>query len=296
MISFRAFIRSTAALCAVMTAGMCLAEDGVVRMSDRGAKTDNASGDGVVRMGGIQQVGFFRKDSSCGTPGYPCGDGCVTPSCPQNCCAPGWQTCDPCYSGCNTCNSGYNNDSCYTPIDCNHCFAGCDASGMPSCWCSDCNCSPCQCHGGRGRGRGGKCRGGYGGCEDVTLFAHSVDSGTGSACRDWWHGQSMSFRNKNARLADRLFGWMIPSGCCGQGCPPIGKYHMTYADQPGYVDSRDGQIYATQGYGMPMSVPLAPNVNHTYNYSASMPASRITQIGTYNPSVYQPQRMGCQSW
>jgi hypothetical protein len=36
----------------------------------------------------------------------------------------------------------------------------------------------------------------------------------------------------NARLADKLFGWMIPSGCGGQGCPPIGKYHMTYADQP----------------------------------------------------------------
>ena len=220
MISFRAFIRSTAALCAVMTAGMCLAEDGVVRMSDRGAKTGNASGDGVVRMGGIQQVGFFKRDSSsCGTPGYPCGEGCMTPQCDPTCCAPSCQTCVPCYGGgcntCDSCNSGCNNGSCYTPMDCNHCFAGCDASGMPSCWCSDCNCSPCQCHGGRGRGRGGKCRGGYGGCEEVTLFAHSMDSGTGSACRDWWHGQSMSFRNKNARLADRLFGWMIPSGCCG---------------------------------------------------------------------------------
>ncbi len=94
----------------------------------------------------------------------------------------------------------------------------------------------------------------------------------------------MSFRNKNARLADRLFGWMIPSGCCGRGCPPVGKYHMTYADQPGYMDPRDGQMYAAQGYGMPMTVPLAPNVNHQYNYSATLPASRVTQIGNYNPS------------
>lgn len=183
--------------------------------------------------------------------------------------------------GCDPCNGGCNGGSCYTPTDCNHIFSGCDASGMPSCWCSKCSCSPCQCY------RGGS---------DVTLFAHSVDSGTGSACRDWYRGQAMSFRNKNARLADRLFGWMIPSGCCGRGCPPVGKYHMTYADQPGYTDPRDGQMYAAQGYGMPMTVPLAPNVNHQYNYSATLPASRVTHIGNYNPSVYQPQRMGCQSW
>ncbi|MFN9720114.1 MAG: hypothetical protein ACK58L_15555 [Planctomycetota bacterium] len=286
MISFRAFIRSTAALCAVMSAGMCLAEDGVVRMSDRSTET----GAGVVRMGGIQQVGFRRQDSH----GYaPCGEGCVIPNggpqccppvCVPQCCPPVFQPCDPCQAGgyvmCDPCNGGGQYGSCYTPADCNHIFAGSDSTGMPSCWCSKCQCSPCQC-----RGRG-----------DVTLFAHSVDSGTGSACRDWYHGQSMSFRNKNARLADRLFGWMIPSGCCGRGCPPVGKYHMTYADQPGYMDARDGQVYAAQGYGMPMTVPLAPNVNHQYNYSSSLPASRVTHIGNYNPSVYQPQRLGCQSW
>ena len=105
----------------------------------------------------------------------------------------------------------------------------------------------------------------------------------------------MSFHNKNARLADKLFGWMIPSGCCGQGCPPIGKYHMTYADQPDYADPRDSQIYAAQGYGMPITVPLAPIVNHTYNYSAGIPSSRITHIGNYDPQS-SPQRLPHQTW
>ncbi len=105
----------------------------------------------------------------------------------------------------------------------------------------------------------------------------------------------MSFHNKNARLADKLFGWLIPSGSYGQGGPPIGKYHMTYANQPDYVNPNDTQIYATQGYGMPITVPLAPNVNHTYNYSAGIPASRITTIGNYNPQT-SPQRLPHQTW
>jgi len=105
----------------------------------------------------------------------------------------------------------------------------------------------------------------------------------------------MSFHNKNARLADKLFGWMVPSGCGGGGCPPVGKYHMTYADQPDYINPNDSQIYAAQGYGMPITVPLAPNVNHQYNYSAGIPSSRITTIGNYNPMT-SPQRLPHQSW
>lgn len=105
----------------------------------------------------------------------------------------------------------------------------------------------------------------------------------------------MSFRNKNARLADHLFGWMIPSGCCGQGCPPVGKYQVTYANQPDYIDPRDTQVYAAQGYGMPMAVPLAPNVTHTYNYSSGLPSSRVTHIGNYNPNT-SVQPLYHQTW
>jgi hypothetical protein len=191
---------------------------------------------------------------------------------------------------CNPCGSSY------VTTDCNHLFATCDQNGIPMAYCSDCSCSPCQC----GKHRGGRYRrlGGNGDCNRDycnTLFAQPLDSGTGSACRDCWHGHSMSFRNKNARLADHLFGWLVPSGCCGQGCPPVGKYHMVYADQPDYTDPRDTQLYAAQGYGMPMTVPLAPNVNHAYNYSAGVPASRVTPISNYNPQT-SLQSLPCQSW
>lgn len=286
MISYSKTLRTTAMLCTILTAGFSVGQDGVVRMSDRSNKSSAA--DGVVRMQGqqggpqVRQVGYSQP--GCGT-AYGEGQiGCGY--CPQqvspDCSAP---------EGCGT-SCG---NSCYVATDCNMIFAPCDCNGMPACWCQDCNCSPCQCRDRSGRRRRNG-RNGATGCDDgTTIFAHSVDSGTGSACRDFYRGQSMSFHNKNARLADKLFGWMVPSGCCGQGCPPIGKYHMTYANQPDYVNPNDTQIYAAQGYGMPITVPLAPNVNHTYNYSAGIPASRITTIGNYNPQT-APQRLPHQTW
>ncbi len=102
----------------------------------------------------------------------------------------------------------------------------------------------------------------------------------------WWRGQYVNYHARNQRLADHLFGWMVPSGCCGQGCPPVGKYQVTYADNPGYADHRDnGQAYGAQGYGMPLSVPLAPTVRQSYNYSVGTPSSRITPVGNYTPQT-----------
>jgi hypothetical protein len=275
MISFRAFIRISAVLAAIMTAGVTPAGDGVVRMSDRSANpAQTASGiqpishspsarygaTGVVKLAGPPQYGMVscaHQSAGCGCRPNQCGTGCD-------------QGCNP-----GKCQTG----GCYTPIDCNSCFSGTDASGMPACWCSKCQHSPCQCRG----------------AKKTCWFAGSVDSGTCSPCRDFWHGQSMSFRNKNARLSNHLFGWMIPSGCCGQGCPPVGKYGITYADQPDYFDPRDTHMYGAQGYGMPMAVPLAPNVYQSYNYSSGIPASRITQIGTYNPAT-SAQPLYHQTW
>ncbi len=92
-----------------------------------------------------------------------------------------------------------------------------------------------------------------------------------------------------------LFGWAIPSGNCGQGLPVIGKYHTVYAQQPGYLHPADGQTWATGHDGMPVVVPVPPGVNYQYNYSAGMPSSRITTIGTWNPQT-RPARMMFQSW
>lgn len=74
------------------------------------------------------------------------------------------------------------------------------------------------------------------------------------------------------------FGYFIPTGCGGKGCAPIGHYKMTYAVDPYQFDPRDRQLYGAQGYGVPVAVPLAPNVRSTYNYSWGIPSSRLTPV------------------
>jgi hypothetical protein len=74
------------------------------------------------------------------------------------------------------------------------------------------------------------------------------------------------------------FGYFCPTGCGGAGCPPLGHYHAGYALNPDYFDFRDGGVYAAQGYGLPVAVPLAPNVEHTYNYGWGVPSSRLTPV------------------
>lgn len=342
MISYSKTIRTAALLCTILTVGLAVGQDGVVRMSDRSGKA--APPDGVVRMRPHQQrqqqvkPASHMQDVSQPVPdlnmsyssdGAACGSalGCTTPTCAVPTCAvPSCEmptcavpTCEVPTCAAPTCEAptcavpqptcGYCPQSCEctdaTCCDvcesacCGACDCGCDS-------CCDCECGSCysttDCNQVFSSGR----RSGKRACRHdrnrrhwqgsrTTLFARCVDSGTGYGGRDFYHGQAMSFHNKNARLADKLFGWMIPSGCGGQGCPPIGKYHMTYADQPDYINPNDTQIYAAQGYGMPITVPLAPNVNHAYNYSAGIPASRITTIGTYNPQT-SPQRLPHQTW
>ena len=64
------------------------------------------------------------------------------------------------------------------------------------------------------------------------------------------------------------------------GCnqPIVGTYAMGYPLNPDYFDPRDWSVYAAQGYGTPVAVPLAPQVEHTYNYGWGIPASRLTPI------------------
>jgi hypothetical protein len=88
-------------------------------------------------------------------------------------------------------------------------------------------------------------------------------------------------QHQSAMLKSHLrckYGYFIPTGCGGAGCPPLGGYKRVYAVDPGYFDMRDGGIYAAQGYGVPIAVPLAPTVLSTYNYSWGVPASRLTPV------------------
>ncbi|MFN0197745.1 MAG: hypothetical protein ACKVT0_13455, partial [Planctomycetaceae bacterium] len=102
-------------------------------------------------------------------------------------------------------------------------------------------------------------------------------------CR--WANQNAAYRARNEELNCQFrdhfrckFGYFIPTGCCGKGCPIAGRYGMVYAVEPNYFDPRDGQIFAAQGTGVPMAVPLAPNVGYTYNYSWGIPSSRLTPL------------------
>jgi hypothetical protein len=101
----------------------------------------------------------------------------------------------------------------------------------------------------------------------------------------WWADQACQYRARNASENQKLhnhhrckWGYFYPTGCGGAGCPWMGKYQMVYAVDPGYTDARDSRLYSAQGAGVPMAVPLAPNVRHTYNYSWGLPASRLTPI------------------
>lgn len=262
-------IRSTAAVCLLIVSGVVHGQDGVVRISD-------ASSSGIVRIsdggaGIFRPVSFTSAGADCCVPqGVGCAD---TGCCPTE--------------GCNTFQRDYvTGQSCCNAGGCNGCNS-CSCCGTSRA-CNGCCGNPCcTCNG----NSFGSCHGDNMNC----LFAGPVCSGTGCKTCDWYRGQSMSFQAKNARLAHHLFGWMVPSGCCGQGCPPVGKYQITYADQPSYADPRDGQLYGAQGYGMPMTVPLAPNVHQAYNYSSGLPSSRLTPISNYNPAT-SPQPLYHQSW
>lgn len=184
--------------------------------------------------------------------------------------------------------------------------AGCNSYGSAcgSCQTGTCQSGHCGCDNGKNRRnrRGNECQS----CDSCyadgynerlcTLFAKATPAdGCTRWGKRWWRGQTNNYHNRNQKLANHLFGWMVPSGCCGQGCPPFGKYHVTYANDPGYADARDGQVYGAQGYGTHMTVPLAPNVRQSYNYSWGTPASRITPIGHYagpGPATAN----SCQSW
>lgn len=79
-------------------------------------------------------------------------------------------------------------------------------------------------------------------------------------------------------LSHTRLNYFIPRGCCGKGCPPCGHYQIVYPVDPWYGDARDGGVYAAEGIGGPVSVPLAPVIRHTYNYGWGVPSSRLTPV------------------
>lgn len=129
---------------------------------------------------------------------------------------------------------------------------------------------------------------------------------------EWWHNESLQYLANNRRVSCKLgrwfrmqsrrylarnrcetqtfddylkckWGYFMPSGGAGGSGPFVGTYERVYAVDPYYADSRDGNVYASQATGVPMAVPLAPTVNHTYNYGWGVPSSRLTPVSRIVP-------------
>lgn len=94
------------------------------------------------------------------------------------------------------------------------------------------------------------------------------------------------FRGKCSNGHSGHGGHQNRGGHDGPGRPLAGCYSIVYPVDPGYFDQRDGQIYAAPGYGGPVSVPLAPVVNSTYNYGWGIPSSRLTPV--LHPATQAP--------
>lgn len=121
------------------------------------------------------------------------------------------------------------------------------------------------------------------GCKQKHVYSYSngpVYSGNGCPqCRSRYRKScGIGRRGSLYEFFRCKFGYFIPTGCGGKGCPPFGHYKMTYAVDPYQFDQRDGRLYGAQGYGVPIAVPLAPTVRQTYNYGWGVPSSRVTPV------------------
>ena len=118
----------------------------------------------------------------------------------------------------------------------------------------------------------------YGNSQPCLYTADCNGCGSGNCLTKCWHSQSLQYVARNRGTSWPLAGWLIPTGCGGSGCPHTGKYSIVYAQNPSYFDQRDGMQWSAQGYGTPVTVPLAPVVRHQFNYGWGIPSSRVTPI------------------
>jgi len=101
-------------------------------------------------------------------------------------------------------------------------------------------------------------------------------------CPHCKNGNCPYHHGKNCQSC-RKFGYFKPAQA-----PPFGCYKMAYPVNPQYFDGRDGSLYSAQGYGVNVSVPLAPNVGAAYNYGWGIPSSRLTPVANNLPAPAMP--------
>ena len=66
----------------------------------------------------------------------------------------------------------------------------------------------------------------------------------------------------------------------------LNKCHVSAHPGAGMYDQRDSVAYSAEGWGTPVSVPLAPTVKYVYNYSWGIPSSRLTPVGATFQNYY----------
>lgn len=136
---------------------------------------------------------------------------------------------------------------------------------------------------GAGLARAGECTSGCptGGAQSGCRACNGNGGCPGGLCRHHCHGWGGGHGWGGCHGWNGCKGWGCGHcwGCChGMGCCH-GGCNCIVPVNPGYSDPRDGQLYAAQGFNVPVAVPLAPCVRKTYNYGWGIPSSRITRVG-----------------
>ena len=78
----------------------------------------------------------------------------------------------------------------------------------------------------------------------------------------------------------------IGANACNGRRGLCGRYEHVYAVNPAHTDRREGQVWAAAETGVPMAVPLAPQVRHTMEYGWGMPSSRLVPLSRPAPPSY----------
>lgn len=230
--------------------------------------------------GTLQQAGFRSRSKRLNKRGGCADFGCIDGACDGSAC--GGSAC-----GGSACGGSACDGSACDGTACNDSFGACSA---------------CDGSGYTGRDDSGIGWNRSGGIFGGKANRKKCNSCFGSGYNNRVHSVlgNSSCRSGNCQAGNCQAGGCQSGGCQSGGCPhkghpPFGKYHITYANNPGHTDARDGQVYGAQGYGTHLTVPIAPNVRYSYNYGSGIPSSRITPLGQYSgpgPISYNPH----QSW
>lgn len=106
-------------------------------------------------------------------------------------------------------------------------------------------------------------------------YSHTCGGNGEWACRfQQWQNDCAAKRADCGRRFRCNLSFLRPLTYWDAGC----KTDIIALD-PGYSHPSDASgVYAAQGFNGPVTIPLAPNVRDSYNYSWGIPSSRLTPV------------------